>query len=44
MIDEAQPGSNDRIINISGTNDQIQNAQYLLQMSVKQYGNTPPGY
>jgi len=43
-IDEAQPGSNDRIINISGSNEQIQNAQYLLQMSVKQYGNMPLQY
>ena len=31
-IDEALPGSNDRIITITGTEDQIQNAQYLLQM------------
>ena len=31
-IEEALPGSNDRIINISGSSDQIQNAQYLLQM------------
>lgn len=31
-IDELQPGSTDRIINISGSQDQIQNAQYLLQM------------
>jgi len=31
-IDEAQPGSNDRIITITGNQDQIQNAQYLLQM------------
>ena len=31
-IDEPQTGSNDRIINISGSSDQIQNAQYLLQM------------
>jgi len=36
VIDEALPGSNDRIISISGSPDQIQNAQYLLQMSVKQ--------
>jgi heterogeneous nuclear ribonucleoprotein K len=36
-IDEPQTGSNDRIINISGSSDQIQNAQYLLQMSVKQF-------
>jgi len=35
-IDEPVTGSNDRIINISGTTDQIQNAQYLLQMSIKQ--------
>ncbi|XP_035829694.1 heterogeneous nuclear ribonucleoprotein K isoform X7 [Aplysia californica] len=39
VIDEALPGSNDRIISISGTPDQIQNAQYLLQMSVKQNSN-----
>lgn len=32
VIDEPLPGSNDRIISISGTPDQIQNAQYLLQM------------
>ncbi|GFS24742.1 heterogeneous nuclear ribonucleoprotein K, like [Elysia marginata] len=36
VIDEPLQGSNDRIISISGTGDQIQNAQYLLQMSVKQ--------
>lgn len=36
-IDEAQPGSADRIITITGTQPQIQNAQYLLQMSVKAY-------
>jgi len=38
-IDEAMPGSNDRIITISGLSEQIQNAQYLLQMSVKQYSD-----
>jgi len=32
QIDEAVAGSNDRIITISGTQDQIQNAQYLLQL------------
>ncbi len=32
IIEEAQPGSNDRIITITGNPDQIQNAQYLLQM------------
>jgi len=36
-IDEPVAGSNDRIITISGSQEQIQNAQYLLQMSVKQY-------
>ena len=30
-IDEPLEGSEDRIITISGTQDQIQNAQYLLQ-------------
>ena len=35
-IDELQPGATDRIINITGTQDQIQNAQYLLQMRYKQ--------
>lgn len=35
-IDEPLPGSNDRIITIQGNSDQIQNAQYLLQMSVKE--------
>ncbi|XP_029473287.1 heterogeneous nuclear ribonucleoprotein K isoform X2 [Rhinatrema bivittatum] len=36
-IDEPLEGSEDRIITIIGTQDQIQNAQYLLQNSVKQY-------
>ncbi|ELT89137.1 hypothetical protein CAPTEDRAFT_171528 [Capitella teleta] len=36
-IDEPMQGSQDRIITITGSQDQIQNAQYLLQMSVKQY-------
>lgn len=39
VIDEALGGSNDRIISISGNPSQIQNAQYLLQMSVKQNSN-----
>ncbi|KAF6032465.1 HNRNPK [Bugula neritina] len=45
QIDEAVAGSNDRIITISGTQDQIQNAQYLLQLSVKQHqsGNSGGG-
>ncbi|XP_055690843.1 heterogeneous nuclear ribonucleoprotein K isoform X2 [Lutzomyia longipalpis] len=33
-IDEPLPGSNDRIITITGTPKQIQTAQYLLQQSV----------
>ncbi|KAK5613264.1 hypothetical protein CRENBAI_024852 [Crenichthys baileyi] len=42
-IDEPLEGSEDRIITITGTQDQIQNAQYLLQNSVKQYsGPTHP--
>jgi len=32
VIDEPLMGSNDRIITITGTPEQIQNAQYLLQM------------
>ncbi|XP_026463370.1 heterogeneous nuclear ribonucleoprotein K isoform X2 [Ctenocephalides felis] len=35
-IDEPLPGSNDRIITISGLPNQIQMAQYLLQQSVHQ--------
>ncbi|XP_070270261.1 heterogeneous nuclear ribonucleoprotein K-like [Myotis yumanensis] len=38
-IDEPLGGSEDRIITISGTEDQIWNAQYLLQNSVKQYAD-----
>lgn len=34
IIDEPLPGSNDRIITISGQPNQIQMAQYLLQQSV----------
>uniref|UniRef100_A0A8I3S1J8 Heterogeneous nuclear ribonucleoprotein K n=2 Tax=Canis lupus familiaris TaxID=9615 RepID=A0A8I3S1J8_CANLF len=36
-IDEPLEGSEDRVITITGTQDQIQNAPYLLQNSVKQY-------
>uniref|UniRef100_UPI00358EBF92 heterogeneous nuclear ribonucleoprotein K isoform X2 n=1 Tax=Myxine glutinosa TaxID=7769 RepID=UPI00358EBF92 len=36
-IDEPLEGSEDRIITITGIQDQIQNAQFLLQNSVKQY-------
>ncbi|XP_078688015.1 heterogeneous nuclear ribonucleoprotein K-like isoform X1 [Branchiostoma floridae x Branchiostoma belcheri] len=34
-IDEPLPGSTDRIITISGNDDQIRNAQFLLQNSVR---------
>lgn len=37
VIDEPLAGSNDRIITITGNPEQIQNAQYLLQMSVKEF-------
>lgn len=37
-IDKPTPGSNDRIITIQGNAEQIQNAQYLLQLTVKQSG------
>jgi hypothetical protein len=33
IVDKPVPGTNDRIITITGTQDQIQNAQYLLQMT-----------
>lgn len=32
-IDKPQPGNNDRVITITGSAEQIQNAQYLLQMT-----------
>lgn len=32
MISKQEPGIEDRIITITGTPDQIQNAQFLLQM------------
>lgn len=35
QIDEALPGSTDRIITITGTPKQIQTAQYMLQQSVR---------
>lgn len=37
-IDDPAPGSNDRIITIQGAPDQISQAQYLLQMAVKDSG------
>ena len=33
-IDKPMPGSTDRIISITGTAEQIQNAQYLLQVTL----------
>ena len=33
-IDKPTPGCNDRIITITGTAEQIQNAQYLLQVTL----------
>ena len=37
-IDDPAPGSNDRIITIQGTPVQISQAQYFLQMAVKESG------
>ena len=42
-IDEPVQGSNERIITISGTQRQIQTAQYLLQQSVREHAGPPPG-
>uniref|UniRef100_A0A336LMT7 CSON013009 protein n=3 Tax=Culicoides sonorensis TaxID=179676 RepID=A0A336LMT7_CULSO len=41
QIDEALPGSSDRIITITGTPKQIQAAQYMLQQSVRENMNNP---
>ncbi|UYV73839.1 hypothetical protein LAZ67_11001072 [Cordylochernes scorpioides] len=38
-IDESQPGSNERVITISGTPQQIQMAQYLLQQNTVKVGS-----
>lgn len=40
-IDDPLPGTNDRIINIVGTPNQISQAQYLLQTAVRQSGLYP---
>ena len=37
-IDKGLPNSTDRVITITGTPEQIQNAQYLLQLTVKNSG------
>jgi len=41
-IDEPVQGSNERIITISGTQRQIQTAQFLLQQSVREHAGPPP--
>jgi len=41
-IDEPAPGSNERVISITGTQKQIQTAQYLLQQSVRE--NSQAGF
>lgn len=42
-IEDARPGSNDRIITITGTDQQIKHAQYLLQQSVREFGGPAGG-
>jgi len=42
-IDEPLPGSQERIITITGTERSIQTAQYLLQQSVRDHSNPPGG-
>lgn len=37
-IEDARPGSDDRIITITGGEQQIKHAQYLLQQSVREFG------
>jgi len=37
-IEDSKPGSEDRIITITGNEHQIKHAQYLLQQSVREYG------
>lgn len=41
-IDEPVQGSNERIITISGSQRQIQTAQFLLQQSVREHAGPPP--
>ncbi|VEL11477.1 unnamed protein product [Protopolystoma xenopodis] len=38
-ISKQEPGVEDRIITITGTPDQIHNAQFLMQVCVKRYGD-----
>jgi len=37
IIGEAEPETQERVITIDGTEEQIQNAQYLMQMAVRQH-------
>lgn len=41
-LDDASPDSAERIISITGTQEQIQYAQYLLQMTVKRHSGASP--
>jgi heterogeneous nuclear ribonucleoprotein K len=41
-LDDASPDSAERIISITGTQEQIQYAQYLLQMTVKRHAGASP--
>ena len=41
-IDEPVQGSNERIITITGSQRQIQTAQFLLQQSVREHAGPPP--
>ena len=37
IIGKAEPETEERVITINGTEEQIQNAQYLMQMAVRQH-------
>jgi len=37
IIGKAEPATEERVITINGTEEQIQNAQYLMQMAVRQH-------
>ena len=38
-IEDPQPGKSDRVITISGYNDQISYAQFLMQQSIRQHSH-----
>merc|ERR550534_3292601 len=42
-MDEAKEGSNERVITLTGNNNQIQYAQFLMQQSVRQYSQPGQG-